>query len=92
MQTSLLQSGKVTFRSEVTNITSNGFWILLESEQGWKEYFVSFHDYPGFAGATIAQVLAVELTSPGHLYWNDLDVDIEVDSLCEGEKYPLIYR
>jgi hypothetical protein len=54
------------------------------------EYFVPFDQFPWFREATIGEVLHVELPSPHHLYWPDLDIDLAVESLIHPERYPLV--
>jgi hypothetical protein len=80
--------GKPTSVVEVTNVSRHGFWILIEDE----ELFLSFESFPWFREASINHILNVTLTQPWHLYWPDLDVDLEVDSIRHPEKYPLIYK
>jgi len=80
--------GKNTLAVEVSNISAHGFWILA----GEREYFVDFAQNPWFKNATIGQILNVELHLQHHLRWPDLDVDLEIESLVEPDKYPLIYR
>ena len=70
---------------EVTNISSHGFWLLLDG----REVFASFREFPWFADATIQQLTAVQRPSPHHLYWPALDVDLAVESLDRPERYPL---
>ncbi|MBQ0166259.1 MAG: DUF2442 domain-containing protein [Treponema sp.] len=74
--------------SEVTNISPNGIWVLAND----KEYFISYKDYPVFATASIKQIAAVTTDFSGNLHWEELDADIELDSLENPEAYPLIYR
>jgi uncharacterized protein DUF2442 len=71
---------------EVTNISKHGFWLLIAS----KERFVPFKQFPWFEAAAIGQLLNVELVSPRHLYWPDLDVDLAVESLDSPERFPLV--
>ena len=71
---------------EVTNVSPQGFWILL----GDDELFLPFHLFPWFERATIAEIGNVRLVSPGHLYWPDLDVDLSTDSIAHPEEYPLV--
>ena len=73
---------------EVTNITSMGFWILIDN----KEYFIPFDDYPAFRIATIAQIYAVQRLSPTQFYWSELDIDIELDALEHPDQYSLAFR
>ena len=80
--------GQSTSAVEVTNVSPHGFWLLVEQ----REYFVLFKDFPWFRDATIAELMKVELPSPHHLYWPDLDVDLAVESLDHPERYPLVSR
>jgi hypothetical protein len=80
--------GKRISGAEVTTITPRGFSLLV----GRREYFVSFRDFPWFRDASIAQLTGVQLPSPHHLYWPELDVDLAVESLERPERYPLVSR
>lgn len=62
--------GQSTSKVEVTNVSPQGFQLLLDAE----ELFVSFSDFPWFRDASIARVCNVERPSAGHLYWPDLDM------------------
>ena len=79
--------GKNTSQVEVLNISKHGFWLLVHHT----EYFLPFSTFPWFRNANIASILNVELAHPHHLYWPDLDVDLEIESIESPEKYPLIY-
>ena len=80
--------GKSTSAVEVTNVSKHGFWLLI----GDQERFIPFKHFPWFRDAAIGQLLNVELPAPHHLYWPDLDVDIEVESIEHPERYPLVSR
>ncbi|MHB2026682.1 MAG: DUF2442 domain-containing protein [Elusimicrobiota bacterium] len=80
--------GKSISAVEVENISRNGLWLLIEG----LEYFLPYKDYPWFKNARLAEVYNVELNRKGHLRWPDLDVDLELESLIQPEKYPLTYR
>ena len=82
------QRGKRTSAVEVTNVSGNGFWLLLDTE----EVFVEFKQFPWFKDASIGQLLNVQRPAPHHLYWPDLDVDLAVESLTSPERYPLVSR
>jgi len=79
-------AGKNTSQIEILNISKHGIWIWCDH----KEYFLSFKHYPWFKKASIAAILNVKLIQSHHLYWPDLDVDLEIDSLDNPDKYPLI--
>ena len=73
---------------EVTNVSPHGFWLLLGAE----ELFVPFSDFPWFRDATIKQIGHVELPSPQHLYWPDLDIDLAVESIRSPQAFPLVSK
>ncbi|MBK8761745.1 MAG: DUF2442 domain-containing protein [Sulfuritalea sp.] len=73
---------------EVTNVSRHGFWVLLGDE----ELFLPFTEFPWFRDAAIGMILHVELPSPNHLYWPDLDVDLSVESIRHPDRFPLVSR
>jgi hypothetical protein len=80
--------GTTTSDVEVTNVSSHGFWILTSG----RELFLAFDDFPWFRDATIAEVTNVEEPRPGHLRWPKLDVDLDIKSIEDPERYPLVAR
>jgi len=78
--------GPSTSPVEVTNVSPHGFWLFV----GEREMFVPFKDFPWFREATVREITHVELPSPHHLYWPDLDIDLAVESIGHPEKYPLV--
>lgn len=77
--------GTATSGVEVTNISRNGFWLLLDD----RELFLPFEEFPWFRRASVESILHVERPRPQHLHWPDLDVDLTVDSIEHPERYPL---
>ena len=69
----------------VENITPFGVWIFVKE----KEYFLSYKDYPYLKDQTLSSIQNVKLLHGYHLYWPELDVDLEIDNLENPEKYPL---
>lgn len=78
--------GPSTSPVEVTNVSPHGFWLFV----GDRELFVSFKEFPWFREASVREITNVQLPSPHHLYWPDLDVDLAVESIEHPEKYPLV--
>jgi|GEM_PF-343919 Domain of unknown function (DUF6429)/Protein of unknown function (DUF2442) len=78
--------GTATSAVEVTNVSSHGFWLLIHD----REVFLPFETFPWFRDAPIGKLVHVELPSAQHLYWPDLDVDLEVESVLHPERYPLV--
>ena len=82
-----LKHGKSTLVS-VENITPFGIWIFVKE----KEYFLSYKDYPYFKDQTLSSIQKVKLLHGYHLYWPELDIDLEIDNLENPEKYPLKFE
>jgi len=82
------QRGKRTSVVEVGNVSAHGLWLLL----GDRELFLPFDKFPWFRDAPIAQLVNVQLLSPDHLYWPDLDVDLAVESIELPERFPLVSK
>jgi len=80
---SLKHGGHISVNVE--NITPFGIWIFVKG----CEYFLSYQDYPYFKEQTLKAIQNVKLIHGFHLYWPDLDVDLEIDNLVNPEKYPL---
>ena len=71
---------------EVTNVSPHGFWLFV----GQRELFLAFKEFPWFREASVREITNVQLPSPHHLYWPDLDVDLALESIEHPEKYPLV--
>jgi len=71
---------------EVTHISKHGFWLLLSDE----ELLVPFDQFPWFRKGTIEQISDVQWSSPDHLYWPSLDVDLSVESIRNPAAFPLV--
>jgi hypothetical protein len=80
--------GKSISEVEVQEISNQGIWLQLRGEQ----YFLTYEEYPWFKNAKDSHVMNVKLINQDHLEWPDLEVDLEVDSLKNPEKYPLKYQ
>ena len=78
--------GKNISEAEVTNVSKHGFWLLLGDE----ELFVPFKDFPWFADSPINKLTHVELPQPHHLYWPELDIDLDVASIRNPAAFPLV--
>lgn len=78
--------GTGTSGVEVLNVSPHGFWLLV----GSNEHFLDFDHFPWFRRATLEQLFKVELLHSEHLYWPDLDVDLDLDRIQHPERYPLV--
>ncbi|MEW5758277.1 MAG: DUF2442 domain-containing protein [Candidatus Omnitrophota bacterium] len=82
----LLKNGKVTLAS-IENVTPFGVWMLVKG----REYFLDYKNHPYFKNKSLRSIKNVKLLHGFHLYWPNLDVDLEIDNLEHPEKYPLTY-
>jgi len=79
-------NGKTILGAEVSHIDNHGMWVAV----GSMEYFLPFVEYPWFKDATISRILDVQLLHESHLYWPQLDVDLEIECIQNPQQYPLI--
>ena len=80
--------GKNISEVEVSNISIHGFWLYVNE----KEYFLPYAQYPWFKDAKLSEIFDVQLLHQSHLYWQKLDVDLEIYSLDNPDQYPLVYK
>ena len=80
-----LKLGRCILEVEVTNISTHGLWILVEN----KEYFLPYEQFPWFRDKTINDVIKVKNFGEGHLYWENLDIDLSLDMIEHPERFPL---
>ncbi len=78
--------GSTTSAVEVTNISKNGLWLLVEEE----ELFLPFAEFPWFLETPAAAIFSVGHLSEDHLYWRALDVDLSAGSTRHPERFPLV--
>ena len=81
----LFKLGRSILEVEVTNISNHGLWILTQN----KELFLSYEDFPWFKNKTIDNIAKVESFGQGHLYWEDLDIDLSLEMIEHPERFPL---
>ena len=75
---------KNTSEVEIQNISNNGIWLYVNGN----EFFLPYIEYPWFKEAKVKEIYNFELLLDEDLHWSDLDIDLEIDSLCNPEKYP----
>ena len=86
MKSELIGAGTST--AEVLNVSPHGFWLWAKG----REFFLGFADFPWFRSATVGQLFAVQLLHEDHLYWPQLDVDLDFDRILHPEKFPLLAK
>jgi hypothetical protein len=72
----------------ITNVTNLGFWIFIDE----KEYFLPFNNYPEFYSVPVSDIFKVKKISPNQLSWEELDIDLEIESLLNPEKFSLVFN
>ena len=80
------QHGTTPAKTEVSNISANGVWLLCHD----CEYFLPYETFPWFENAPVNQIFNLEEPHPGHLYWPDLDVDLSLETIQHPERFPLV--
>jgi len=84
----LSKNGKNISKTEITNISEHGFWILLKG----REYFLPFAKYPWFKNAKVSSIIDVKILHGHHLYWPKLDIDLTTEIIEHPDRYPLTYK
>ena len=69
---------------EVTNISQNGIWLLVDNE----EFFMSYEEYPQFLRAQISEVFHVKRRGKEAIYWPDLSVRVLLSDLRQSMQKP----
>ena len=82
------KNGNGTSAAEIQGVTKLGLWLLVKG----REYFLAFKDHPWFEKAKIIDLFSVKLHRGHHLRWEELDVDLELESLDQPGRYPLKAR
>ena len=85
---SLQSPGKDISSVEVTHVSSHGIWLLTAE----KELFLPYERFPWFREVPISSIFNVIEISPGHFFWQDLDIDLGLESIEHPERFPLIYK
>ena len=80
------EPGTSTSAPEVTSISDRGFRLRLGDE----DLFVSYTEFPWFAGAPATKIRQVERPSADHLYWPALDIDLSIQSIRRPQDFPLV--
>jgi hypothetical protein len=87
MKTKSEMIGTITSNVEISYISQLGVWILINE----KEYYMPFIEFPWFRHASPEHIHNVKEVSPNHYYWEDLDVDLNLDIIINPKAYPLQY-
>ncbi|MBN1959854.1 MAG: DUF2442 domain-containing protein [Deltaproteobacteria bacterium] len=72
---------------EVLGLTPHALWLSICKQ----EYMLDYKNFPWFQNASIKNIQLIEFRF-NHLYWPKLDIDLNLDSITNPEKYPLISK
>ena len=78
----------VTSKAEIVQVTPFGIWLAYEG----REFFLDYDRYPWFKNATVDKIYHVEVPVAKHLYWPELDIDLELECLENPDRYPLVAK
>ena len=84
----LVERGASTSKAEVVNVSPHGLWLYVKG----KEYFLPYEDFPWFKRARLSEIQEVRFLHGRFLRWENLDIDLALDSLEHPDRYPLRYR
>jgi len=82
------KNGKNTSALKIENISKTGFSLFLDNQK----YLLNFTEYPWFKEASGEEILNVKFLNSHHLYWESLDIDLELDSIKNPDNYPLSFK
>ncbi len=80
--------GTATLPVEVVQLTPNGVWLAY----GNREFLLDHDQFPWFREATAKEVFNVSEVAPGHFYWPEIDVDLDLERIEHPNRFPLIAR
>ena len=69
----------------VKSVTESGVVISIDGA----DMLLDFDQYPWFKNAPVSKIFMVEKIGNDGLCWDDLDIDISLDSLFKPELYTL---
>ena len=84
----LAERGTSTSKVEILNVSPRGVWLFVRG----KEHFLPQHEFPWFKDARLSEIENVRLVHGRNLRWEDLDIDLALESLEHLNRYPLKYR
>jgi len=83
-----LERGISTSNVEVGHVSPHGIWLSVRG----KEYFLPYEAFPWFQDARLSELHRVQLVHGRFLRWEDLNVELALDSLEHPDRYPLKYQ
>ena len=83
-----LERGIRTSSAEVVSVSPHGIWLSVRG----KEHFLPYEEFPWFQEARLSEIHHVQLVHGRFLRWEDLDVELTLESIEHPDRYPLKYR
>jgi hypothetical protein len=74
-------------KAEISGITQFGIWMIINGY----EYYLSYKEFPWFKTASVENLYNFEFKFKKYLRWPNLDIDLDIDTFKNLEKYPLKY-
>lgn len=76
--------GKNTSKAEVVSVPDHGIWL----NAGGKEYVLPYAEFPWFRNARPGQLNHIQFLHGRHLFWPELDIDLDLDCISNPGNYP----
>ena len=73
---------------KILSINPEGIYLSVAG----KDYFISYKRVPWFWNARVNEIMNVSMMGRMGIRWEDLNVDLEIDSLEHPEKYPHVIK
>ena len=92
-KTKIVNESKKKSNSQDTQVS-----VLMINDKGimltvkGNDYFISYNRIPWMRHACISDALDVRMSGRNAIWWPNLDVDLEIESLKHPERYPLIMK
>ncbi|MBI3330673.1 MAG: DUF2442 domain-containing protein [Candidatus Omnitrophica bacterium] len=83
-----LERGIRTSNAEVVSVSPHGIWLSVRG----REYFLPYEEFPWFQEARLSEIHRVRLVHGRFLRWEDLDVELVLESVEHPDRYPLKYQ
>ena len=68
-------------------------YILMENKLNFQfVHLIHYENFPWFKNQTVNDITKVETFGQGHLYWENLDIDLSLEMIEHPERFPLQAR
>ena len=77
--------GKNISKVDIVSVSRYSMWL----NAGGKEYVLPYAKFPWFKYAKPGQLNNVQFLHGHHLFWPELDIDLDLDCISNPKNYPL---